>query len=183
MEGCLHSQAYISFSCGGRRHLSPDMLSEKLFIFILHLSLKVVTTFSGYLFCTSFLPLRVLSACLVFICQRHISLYFKHNFWKVTSSFCSKSQPSHGKKFQSARPPFCSLFWTKIGTSDIFLDEQSLVLCFSLSRRVRLKLISPRISTEPSSGQMHSLNTNGGEERDNLICNLHIINISMNLAQ
>lgn len=110
MGGCLNSQPYISFSSEGRRHLSPDMLSEKLFIFILHLSLKIVTTFSGYLFCTSFLPLIALSSCLIFICQRHISLYFKHNFWKVTSSFCYKSQPSHCKKFQSAHPPFCSLF-------------------------------------------------------------------------
>lgn len=122
MDGCLNSQPYISISSERKRHLFPDMLSEKLFIFILHLSLKVVTTVSGYLFCTSFLPLIALSACLVFICQQHISLYFKHNFWKVTSSFCHKSQTSHCKKFQSAHPPLCSSFLIKIGTSDIFSD-------------------------------------------------------------
>lgn len=118
------------------------MLSEKWFIFILHLSVKVVTTFSGYLFCTSSLPLIVLSACLVFLCQQCISLNFKCNFWKVTSSLWCKSQPSHCKKFQSAYPSLCSSFLIKIGTSDIFFDQRRLVLNYSWSWSVWFKLIS-----------------------------------------
>lgn len=133
MGGRLNLQPYISFSAERKRHLFPDMLSGKLFIFILYLSLKVVNTFSGYLFCTCFLPLIMLSAYLVFVCQQHISFYFKHNFWKVTSSFCYKSEESHCKKLQSAQTPFCSLFLIKIGTSDIFLDQWSIVLNYSLS--------------------------------------------------
>lgn len=118
MGSCLNLQPYMSSSSERKRHLLSDMLSGKLFIFILHLSLKVVTTFSGYLFCTTFLPLTVLSAWLVFICQQHISSYFKYNFWKDAPSFCFILQPSPGEKFSSAHPPLCFLLLFSMEASD-----------------------------------------------------------------
>ena len=152
MRGHLNSQQYVPFSSERKRHLFPDMLSEKLFLFFLichsKLSLLSVAIYSAH---HSYLqpccqPVQYSDASNTFLYTSNTTS------GKVTSSFCFKSQLSHCKKFHCAHPSFCSSFLIKIGTSDILLDQWSFIFELHLELKCSIQADLPCISTELFGG-------------------------------